>query len=97
MAQFFALLARDVDRFTNEDFAPLLEPEAERVRELFGQGIIRAAWSRGDAPGALLLFESDSIEAVRGAIETLPLYRREMLILEHLIPATGYRGFGPRQ
>jgi hypothetical protein len=95
MAQFIALCARDTVRFTDQDFAPLLEPEAERLRELYGAGIVRAAWGRGDVPGAVLLVEAESREAAKAALDSLPLAQKGMLQVT-LVPLAPYRGFLPR-
>lgn len=96
MAQFFALLRRDLDKYTEADFAPLLEPEAERARTLYTEGFSRQVWSRKDAPGAAMVIEADSAEAARATLGTLPLIQKGMLIVEALVPLGPYRGFAPR-
>ncbi len=95
MAQFIALVARNYERFTEDDFAPLLEAEAERARELYAQGTVRHMWGRLDVPGAVTLLEADSLEAAQAALGTLPLAQAGMLDVT-VVPLTGYRGFGPR-
>ncbi len=95
MAQFIALIARNYDRFSEDDFAPLLEPEAERARELYAEGTFRQMWGRLDVKGAVSLIEADSLEAVRAVLATLPLAQRGMLDIT-VLPLAGYRGFGPR-
>lgn len=94
--QILAILRRRTDTFSDDDFAPLLEPEAEAVRKLYAQGVVRAVWSREDTPGAAMLIEADSIDAARAVTATFPLAQKGMLELEMLIPLKGYRGFGPR-
>jgi muconolactone delta-isomerase len=96
MAQFIALLRRDYDRFREEDFAPLLEPEAERARALYTAGVYRQIWGRQDVPGAVVLLEAESVDAAREVVGTLPLIQKGMLLLETLIPLGPYRGFAPR-
>ncbi|HEX3469033.1 MAG TPA: hypothetical protein VHT05_13225 [Candidatus Elarobacter sp.] len=97
MAQFLALLKRDYDRFGEAAFTPeLMEAEAQRARQLYADGVNRMMWSRGDHPGAIVVMEGESIEAVRANIETLPLRKTEMLVVEAIIPLAPYRGFGPR-
>ncbi len=54
MAQFIALVARNYERFTEEHFAPLLEAEAERARELYARGTVRHMWGRLDVKGAVV-------------------------------------------
>lgn len=95
MAQFIALIARNYEGFTEDDFAPLLEPEAERARELYAAGTFRQMWGRSDVKGAVVLIEADSQEAAQATLATLPLAQRGMLDVT-LVPLTGYRGFGPR-
>jgi muconolactone delta-isomerase len=95
MAQFIALIARNYDGFTEDDFAPLLEAEAERARELYAAGTFRQMWGRLDVKGAVALIEADSPEAAQAELDTLPLNQKGMLEIT-LVPLNGYRGFGPR-
>lgn len=96
MAQFIAFLKRDYDRFTEAEFAPLLEPEAEQARRLYGEGRLRQIWGRKDAPGAVLIFEAADEAAARAAAQTLPLLAKGMLVVEQFAELGPYRGFGPR-
>lgn len=95
MAQFLALAQRDYARFTEADFAPLLEPEAERARELYAAGTFRQMHGRKDVPGAVMLIEADSHAAAIAAVQTLPLVQKGMLLVD-VIELVPYRGFGPR-
>ncbi|MEA2755212.1 MAG: hypothetical protein QOJ54_1501 [Aliidongia sp.] len=94
--QFIALLRRLTERFSDADFAPLLEPEAERVRVLYAEGIVRQIWSRGDLPGACVMIEAADEAEARASLATLPLLAAGMLELTALVPLKPYRGFGPR-
>ncbi len=96
MAQFIALVQRNYDRFREADFAPLLEGEAERARQLYAQGIFRAMWSRKDAPGAVILIEAGTQAEAEGAVCSLPLAAKGMLDIEFVIAIGPYRFFGPR-
>jgi len=96
MAEFLALVRRDVDRFSEAEFAPLLEPEAQRVRELYTEGVLRRVWSRKDVLGAVLLIEADSLDAAQAVLRTLPLAQRDMLGVDAVVPLAAYRGFAPR-
>ncbi len=96
MAQFIAVLRRDLDRFKEEEFAPLLEPEAERARELYTAGLVRTYWSRKDTPGAVLLIEAANLDEARMGVGTLPLVQREMIVVEQFFEIGPYRGFAPR-
>ena len=94
--QFMVLLRRISERFSDADFAPLLEPEADRARALYIEGVIRQIWSRGDVPGACVLIEAPDEAQARAALETLPLLANGMLELSGLVPLEPYRGFAPR-
>ena len=95
--QVLAIVRRRTETFTDEQFAPVLEPEAQAVRTLYAQGIVRAIWSREDALGGVLLLEVDSPDHAREILFTkLPLVERGMAEVESVIGLKGYRGFGPR-
>ena len=97
MAQFIALLRRNLDDFAESQFtAELMEAEAERARQLYADGFTRQIWSRGDVPGAAMVVEAASTEDARTALGTLPLVQIRMLLLDVLIPVNPYRGFLPR-
>jgi hypothetical protein len=93
--QILAVIRRRTEAFSEEQFAELLEPEAEMLRTLYAEGIVRSAWSRADVLGACLMMERDSIEDAQAAFTRLPLAAAGMLDAQ-FIPLRGYRGFGPR-
>ena len=96
MAQFIAICRRSYGRFKGTDFTlDLLDAEAEQVRTLYSQGVLRAAWGHQSPAGAVLLLEAETREAAEAALATLPLRQRDMLDVE-LLAAGPYRGFGPR-
>jgi muconolactone delta-isomerase len=94
--QFLTLSRRRVEAFPPEAFSPeLLGHESARVRELYAAGILRQIWLRGDVPGAAILWEAESEDAVRAALDTLPIFRAGMLEIIALAPLKPYPGFGP--
>ncbi len=93
--QFVALVRRLTERYSQAQFDALLDAEAEAVRALYGEGIVRNAWSREDVLGACLLVESPSRDEAMSALMRLPLVAHDMVECQ-LIPVRGYRGFGPR-
>lgn len=93
--QILAVIRRRTEAFSEDQFAALLEPEAEMLRTLYAEGIVRYAWSRADVLGACLMLESDSPEDAQAAFARLPLAAAGMLEVQW-IPLRGYRGFGPR-
>ena len=96
MAQFFALATRNLTDFTEADLAPLMEPEAQRARELYTAGTFRQMWTRADVPGAAILMEAASLEEAHGIMASLPLAQKGMLTYE-ITPFLPYRGFAPRK
>jgi muconolactone delta-isomerase len=94
--QVLALVRRRVEAFSDEQFAPMLEPEAQAVRTLYAQGTVRSIWTREDTPGAVLLLEAESLDHAQAVLDTLPLVERNMAQVEKIIALRGYRGFGPR-
>ncbi|HTU82358.1 MAG TPA: hypothetical protein VMF61_09520 [Candidatus Acidoferrales bacterium] len=93
--EVLVIARRRVEAFAEEEFAALLEPEAEAVRRLYARGFVRACWSREDVLGACLLFEVESVERARELFEEAPLVARGMVEAQ-FVPLRGYRGFGPR-
>ncbi|MBV8245388.1 MAG: hypothetical protein JOZ38_05675 [Candidatus Eremiobacteraeota bacterium] len=93
--QFLVIARRALERFTDAQFAELLEPEAERVRELYREGTIRTIWTRTDVPGACFVLECADLAHAQRIVASLPLAAREMLDLQ-IIGLRGYRGFEPR-
>ena len=93
--RFLALVRRKTEDFTEAQIAEYLEPEAERVRDLYTQGVFRTVYSRGDVKGAVVELECASIEEAKQVMETMPFARQKMIDVE-VIPLLPYRGFAPR-
>jgi muconolactone delta-isomerase len=91
----FLTISRRRSEFTDADFAPRGEAEAQQARRLYAQGFIRQIWHRGDMPGACILFEADSEGHLREILDTLPFFQAGMLEVS-IIPLKPYGGFGPR-
>jgi muconolactone delta-isomerase len=92
--QFISISRRRTDRFTDAEFAPHIEAERQRVRELYKDGVLRSIWVRKDIPGAVMLLECADESQARAAIDSLPLARRDMLEVQ-LVPLSGYPAFFP--
>jgi muconolactone delta-isomerase len=92
--QFLVLARRLTENFTEEQFAAVLDLEAERVRELYTEGKLRSVWSREDVLGACLLFECANVAEVESLMQSLPLAAKGMLETQ-IIGLRGYRGFAP--
>ncbi|HXE12621.1 MAG TPA: hypothetical protein VN633_10905 [Bryobacteraceae bacterium] len=94
---FLALVRRKMEQFSEEEIAKLLDPEAERVRALYTQGIFRAVWSRGGSvKGAVVQMECASEAEAKSVLDSLPFAQHGIAEFE-LIPLLPYRGFAPLQ
>jgi len=93
---FFVLARRRTEAFSDEQFAPVLEPEAEEARRLYAEGWVRAVYGRQDVPGAILQLECASLDDAHALLQRLPLVQRDMLEMT-VIPVGPYRGFMPRE
>lgn len=92
--QFLSISRRRSERFSDEQFSAHIDAERERVRELYRDGIVRAIWSRKDAPGAVMLLECADEAAAKQAVGSLPLAQRDMLDVQ-ILPLQPYPAFFP--
>lgn len=60
--QVLAIVRRRTEAFSGEQFAPMLEPEAQSIRTLYAQGSVRSVWNREDTPGAAVLLAMAHVE-----------------------------------
>jgi len=92
--QFLSLTRRRLDAFPPEAFTrELTDREGQRVRELYGTGILRQVWRRSDIAGSAILWEAGSVDEVHEAIASLPIAQAGMLELVALVPLEPYPGF----
>jgi len=92
--QFLSLSRRRTDAFPPEAFTPELGArEAARVKELYASGLLRQVWKRGDMDGAAILWEATGEDAVREALDSLPIARAGMLEIVAVVPLEPYPGF----
>ncbi len=96
--QFLSLSRRRTDAFPPEAFTPeLAARESERVKELYAAGLLRQIWTRGDLPGAAIVWEAANEAEVRVALDSLPIKQAGMLEVVFLVLIAPYRGFIPAQ
>ncbi len=62
-----------------EQIQPLLKEEAQHAWELYKEGIIREVYLRTDRPGALIVFECESVEEAKKITENLPLVKAGLI------------------
>lgn len=89
---------KDYD-FSPADFQPFLEPEAERARELYSQGVFRSIWTYanedGQPKGAVVELDTEGPEAIDEIMKTLPMASAGMIEWQ-ILRILPYRGFAPR-
>ncbi|HUY93856.1 MAG TPA: muconolactone Delta-isomerase family protein [Terracidiphilus sp.] len=91
--QFLTLTRRRLDAFPAEAFTTeLIGREQKRAKELYGSGLARQIWKRGDIAGSVILWEANSEAEVRDALAALPLAQQGMLEVVALIPLEPYPG-----
>ncbi|MDV2477608.1 hypothetical protein F8M49_23490 [Rhodococcus zopfii] len=90
--QYLVISQRDARNFTDEDFGAVIPAETEIVRKLYGNGIIRQIWLRGDVRGACFLLEAESFEEAEATVNGLPISQRGMSEFQ-IIPLRPYGGF----
>lgn len=93
--QFLAITRRRTERYSEADFAAVLDDEAHRATTLYAAGLFRSLHSRGDVPGAVIVLEAADREAARASMDSLPLAKLGMMDVE-LIPLLPYRAFVPK-
>ena len=70
----------------------LLRAEAQRVWELYSQGIVREAYFRAGIREAVLILEARDVQSAKAILNTLPLLENGRIVFE-VIPLIPYDGF----
>ena len=85
------VVATRSDKFTAEEFAPHMGPEARKALQFVAEDFFREIYSRADGKGAIIVLEAPSEEEAQARLSELPLVQAGMLDLE-LYPVQPYRG-----
>ena len=88
--KIFVVASRNENR-PAEDFAPLMDPEADYALILYKEGFVREIYSRTDGKGALIVAEASDEEIVLETLSNLPLAKAGLLSFE-VYGTTAYRG-----
>ena len=88
--KIFVVATRNEDR-PAEDFAPLMDPEADYALKLYKEGFEREIYSRTDGKGALVVVEATNEETALETLSNLPLAKAGLLSFE-IYGTTAYRG-----
>ena len=85
-------IEKEVNGITEEQIRPFLKTEAQKVWELYQNGLIREIYFTKNSHNAVLVLEcTDENEAIK-VLNTLPLVK-EKLISFDLSPLVPYDGF----
>jgi hypothetical protein len=74
-----------------DQFAPLLQPEADHALRLLRDEVVREIYSRTDGKGAVLVLECDDEAHARRILAELPLAKAGLLTVE-VYGTKPYRG-----
>ncbi len=86
-------IEKEAPGVTEADFQPHMKAEARRAWELYQSGVFREMYfTKSDDPVAVIMMESDSVEAAKKALDTLPLVKAGLISFE-LLPLVAYPGF----
>ena len=88
--KIFVVATRNEDR-PAEDFAPLMDPEADYALKLYKEEFVREIYSRTDGKGALVVVDAINEEKALEILSNLPLAKAGLLSFE-VYGTTAYRG-----
>jgi muconolactone delta-isomerase len=94
--QFLVTVAVNPEKAKAPPPQDLAEAEAEVVRGLYMDGLIRQIWVHADRSGAVMIVEAESAEAAAEKFATLPLVREGVLQTPQVVALAPYWGFAPR-
>ena len=88
--KIFVVATRNQDK-PAEEFAPLMDPEADYALKLYKEGFVREIYSRTDGKGALIVVEAENEEEAKNKLSNLPLAKAGLLSFD-TYGTTAYRG-----
>ncbi len=88
--KIFVVATRNQDK-PAEDFAPLMDPEADYALKLYKEGFVREIYSRTDGKGALVVVEAKNEDEAANKLSNLPLAKAGLLSFD-IYGTTAYRG-----
>jgi hypothetical protein len=66
-----------------DELGPFVDDEMRVVNQLKDEGVMKAVYRRAAGPGALLILEGASIDAIRARVDTLPFVSEGLMTLEY--------------
>jgi hypothetical protein len=86
------VMPKPLEGVTREQMLPHAATEIQAVWELYTQGICREFYNRANEPGrVILMFESETLEAAKEALATLPFVQLNLIDFD-LIPLAPFTG-----
>ena len=82
----------EVEGIRPRQYEPHLKAEAQRVWELYQNGVIRELYFRADRSEAVLMLECTNMDEAKQILESLPLVKAGLITFE-VIPLVPYPGF----
>lgn len=88
------IIALEIERenVDQNDFKKYGREEAEKLWQLYKNGIVREFYFRDDQNTAVLILEASDLDEAQSKLSELPFVKNE-LITFNLIPLKPYRGF----
>jgi muconolactone delta-isomerase len=93
--QFLVIVSRSESAASMSLQKQDVEAEAQVVRQLYAQGVVRQIWLRAEG-GACMISEADDEDHLRELLSALPLVRSGYLAQPQISQLRAYSGFGPR-
>lgn len=75
-----------------EQVLPFVSPEAAKLWEFYALDQVRQAYYIADMSGAVILWESESVESVAQELNKLPMVKEGILACE-ILPLKPYTGY----
>lgn len=94
--QYLVVLPRAADASPTTLRKEDVESEAEYVRQLYADGIVRQIWLKAEG-GACMIAEANDYERLQQLLLELPLVKSGYLAIPQISQIRPYSGFGPRQ
>jgi muconolactone delta-isomerase len=93
--QYLVLISRSENALSMAPHKQDIEAEAEFVRQLYADGIVRQIWLKAEG-GACMISEADDEDSLRQFLSALPLVKSGYLAQPQISQLRAYTGFGPR-
>ena len=89
----YLVLATTSEKIKYEEMPSLVHDEVRKVWDLYKSGLIRSIHRREDVRGVVLMLEADNKEDVEKAMESLPLVKAGLVVINNVIPLKPYLSF----